>query len=290
MSTVELRPLDRSDLDEGSRILYEAFREIHDYHRFPGAYPTLQVAAQLAGGFIEHPLIWGVAASSDGRLVGSNFIDERGPIKSLGPLSVEPQVKERGIGRRLMEATLRRGDGARGVRLLQDSFNRQSLALHVSLGFEVREPTVLLAGRPRSGPRPESEVRPLTEDDVEECERLCVSVHGFERTNELRDSLRSPIFAPFVAVRDGRVCAYATTLSFYMAAYAVAATEEDMRALILGALAGGAQPASFLLPTRQSGLFRWCLSEGLRIVKPMTYMTIGEYREPAGCWIPSVMY
>jgi hypothetical protein len=28
----------------------------------------------------------------------------------------------------------------------------------------------------------------------------------------------------------------------------------------------------------------------LRVVKPMTYMTIGEYREPVGCWIPSVLY
>jgi GNAT superfamily N-acetyltransferase len=290
MQTVELRPMDRSDVGEGSRILYEAFREIHDYHRFPGAYPTPEIAAQLAGGFVDHPLIWGVAALSEGRLVGSNFIDERGPIKSLGPLSVDPQVKERGIGRRLMQATLDRGAGARGVRLLQDSFNRQSLALHVSLGFEVREPTVLLAGRPRSGPLSDFEVRPLQESDLEECERLCVAVHGFERTNELRDALQTPIYSPFVAVRDGRISAYATTLSFYMAAYAVAATEDDMRALILGALAASPQPASFLLPTRQSGLLRWCLSEGLRIVKPMTYMTVGEYREPEGCWIPSVMY
>ena len=63
-----------------------------------------------------------------------------------------------------------------------------------------------------------------------------------------------------------------------------------MRALILGALAAGEAPASFLLPTRQAELFRWCLDEGLRVVKPMTYMAIGEYREPDGCWIPSVLY
>jgi hypothetical protein len=25
-------------------------------------------------------------------------------------------------------------------------------------------------------------------------------------------------------------------------------------------------------------------------VKPMTYMSIGEYRQPDGCWIPSVLY
>ncbi len=63
-----------------------------------------------------------------------------------------------------------------------------------------------------------------------------------------------------------------------------------MRALILGALAAGEEPASFLLPLQQAGLFRWCLGEGLRVVKPMTYMTLGQYREPNGCWVPSVLY
>ena len=93
-----------------------------------------------------------------------------------------------------------------------------------------------------------------------------------------------------MAVRDGRISAYVTTLTFFPAAYGVAETEDDMRALILGALATDGDPASFLLPMRQAGLFRWCLDEDLRVVKPMTYMTMGEYREPDGCWIPSVLY
>jgi hypothetical protein len=59
---------------------------------------------------------------------------------------------------------------------------------------------------------------------------------------------------------------------------------------ILGALAAAEQPASFLLPARQAGLFRWCLAEGFRVVKPMTYMAIGEYPEATGPWIPSVLY
>src|SRR5687767_7017356 len=102
--------------------------------------------------------------------------------------------------------------------------------------------------------------------------------------------MQIPIFSPFVVLRNGRITAYATTLTFFPAAYAVAETEDDMRALITGALAAGGGAASFLLPIRQAGLFRWCLSEGLRALKPMTYMTIGEYREPHGCWIPSVLY
>jgi hypothetical protein len=70
----------------------------------------------------------------------------------------------------------------------------------------------------------------------------------------------------------------------------VAETEDDLCALITGALAVTEVPASFLVPTRQADLFRWCLRQGMRPVKPMTYMTLGEYRDPDGGWIPSVLY
>ena len=38
---------------------------------------------------------------------------------------------------------------------------------------------------------------------------------------------------------------------------------------------------SFLVPLR-SGLLRWCLEEGLRLVKPLNLMAQGRYQEPAG--------
>jgi hypothetical protein len=59
-----------------------------------------------------------------------------------------------------------------------------------------------------------------------------------------------------------------------------------MAALVLAS----GEPVSFLLPTRQHELFRWALEAGLRVVKPMNYMVRGQYREPAGAWIPSVLY
>jgi predicted N-acetyltransferase YhbS len=287
--TIELRAIDPADGDECARIVYEAFASIHDHHRFARDFPTLEAAGQLTSAFISHPSIWGIVAERDDQIVGSNFLDERGPIKGLGPITVDPRAQGTGVGRRLMEAALERGREAAGIRLLQDSFNVGSLALYASLGFEVKEPCAVMGGTPRSGPADGIEVRALEERDLEECEDLCIRVHGFERTSELRDALQVPAFSPLVAVRGGRITAYATTLTFFPAAYGVAETEGDMRALILGALAGG-EPASFLLPTRQAALFRWCLSEGLRVVKPMSYVTIGEYREPDGCWIPSVLY
>ena len=288
--TIALRPIEAADGEACAGIAYEAFASLHDSHQFPRDFPTLEAAAQLISNFIAHPAIWGVVAEAEGRIVGSNFLDERGSITGVGPITVDPHAQGQGVGRRLMEAVIERGGRARGIRLLQDSFNMHSLSLYASLGFDVKEPTVVMSGRPRSGPSPGIEVRALEEGDLEQCERLCLSVHGFERTNELRDALHVPLFSPIVAVRDGRITAYATTLTFFPAAYAVAETEQDMRALITGALAATDQPASFLLPTRQADLFRWCLSEGLRAVKPMTYMTIGDYRRPDGCWIPSVLY
>jgi GNAT superfamily N-acetyltransferase len=287
---VQLRPIELDDRDGAARIVYEAFAGIHDHHRFPRDFPTLEAATDLVGSFISHPLIWGVVAEREGRILGSNFLDERGPVRGVGPITVDPKTQVAGVGRRLMQAAIERGAHAAGIRLLQDSFNTQSLALYASLGFEVAEPVVVMSGRPRATHPDDVEVRPLVHGDLEASEQLCLSVHGFERTNELRDALETPRLQPFAAIRDGRLVAYATTLSFFPAAYAVAERQEDMAALIGGALAASDAPASFLLPTRQHELFRWCLQARLRIVKPMTYMVIGERRQPRGAWIPSVLY
>jgi hypothetical protein len=37
-------------------------------------------------------------------------------------------------------------------------------------------------------------------------------------------------------------------------------------------------------------MLRWCLANGLRVVQPMTLMTTGLYNEPAGAWLPSIMF
>ena len=78
---------------------------------------------------------------------------------------------------------------------------------------------------------------------------------------------------------------------FWVLNHAVAETEEDMQMLLIGAtnLSPG-RPLSFLLPTRQTSLFRWCLKRGMRVVKPLTLMAMGEYHEPRGCYLPSVGY
>ena len=103
----------------------------------------------------------------------------------------------------------------------------------------------------------------------------------------LRDALQA--FAPRVAVRDGRIVAYATTLNFWPMAYGVAETEDDMKGLLLGAAEAAEEPLALLVPLR-SGLFPWCLAHGMRALKPMNVMARGPYDEPQGSWFPSVLY
>jgi GNAT superfamily N-acetyltransferase len=285
---VQIRGATANDAEDCGRIVYEAFKGIADRHQFPPDFPSKEAGIQFANFFINHPSIYGVVADYDGQIVGSNFLDERDPIRGLGPITIDPSAQQRGIGRRLMEAVLERGRNSAGIRLLQDSFNVSSVSLYASLGFNVKEPILLMSGRPKSDPPSGVEVRPITNEDLEPCGELCKKVHGFERTNELIDAMK--LFSPFVALRNGRIVAYASAPTFWPLNHGVAETEEDMKALLLGAGAAATDPLSLLVPVRQANFFRWCLSERLRVIKPMTLMVMGKYQDPNGSYFVSVLY
>jgi uncharacterized membrane protein len=72
-------------------------------------------------------------------------------------------------------------------------------------------------------------------------------------------------------------------------AYGVAEAEGDMEALLIGGAAELGEEIRLLIPL-QSELFSWTLASGLRLIKPMNLMSIGEYQEPRGAWFPSVLY
>ena len=284
---ISVREAEPADAGKCAEVVFEAFGAIHDHHRFQRDFPALEAAAGLLEMFTAHPQIWGVVAEVDGQIVGSNFLDERSPIRGVGPITVAPEGQDCGVGRRLMEAVLERGKEAPGIRLLQDAFHMRSLALYEMLGFDVKEGVAVVTGSPREHVHSSHEVRPLENQDLEACEELCRTVHGYERTNELRDAKQA--FAPFVAFRDGRIVAYASAVSFWAMNHGVAETEADMEALMVGAAASIDEPLAFLVPLR-SDLFRWSLEQGLRLVKPMNVMALGDYREPQGSWFPSVLY
>lgn len=287
-AAARIRPARPADAEECGRIIHDAFESIAASHRFPKDFPDRATAVRLAAAFIEDPAVFGVVAEAEGRIVGSNFLVERDPVRGVGPITVDPAWQNDGVGRRLMVAVIDRAGAHAPVRLVQAGYHMRSLALYASLGFEVKAPLAQMEGQP-SGALPRGvTVRPLAEADVPAAAALCTAVHGIARAGELRDAIRH--FAPMLVERDGRVTGYLTAPGFWIANHGVAETEEDMKALLAGAATLSARPLSLLLPTRQAGLFRWCLESGMRIVQPMTLMARGDYQEPAGAWFPSVFY
>jgi GNAT superfamily N-acetyltransferase len=283
---VGIRPALPADVEECGRIIHLAFKGIAEQHGFPPSFPTVSDGIHVARQRIASPTVYGLVAEINGRVVGSTFMNERDPIYSVGPVSVDPGIQEQGVGRRMMEAVVERGRNAAGIRLTQDAFNTASMPLYASLGFDVAEPLVLIEGTPRGAPAAEVIVRRMKREDIGSCGELCLRVHGFPRTCELAESIDS--LSPFVAVRDGRITGYASAAS--RRGHGVAESDEDMEALLLGATAAGNEPLSFLLPVRQGELFRWCLREGMRVIEPKTLMARGAYHKPRGSFFPSTQY
>ncbi len=127
-------------------------------------------------------------------------------------------------------------------------------------------------------------VRPARREDIVPCNALACRVHGFERGRELSDRIQSG--SAVVVERDGRITGYASVLAFF--GYATAETNLDLQALIASADSFGGP--GILVPTRNIALLQWCLANGLRVVQPMTLMSTGLYNDPAGAWLPSILF
>jgi hypothetical protein len=141
-----------------------------------------------------------------------------------------------------------------------------------------------MQGEPLGVTIPGYKVRSATAADAEACDRLCFTVHGHDRGRDLRDAIGQGTAT--VVERAGRITGYTTQIAFF--GHAVGDSNDDIKALI-GAAPSFAGPG-FLLPSRNAELFRWCLSHGLRMVQPMTLMTMGLYNEPQGAYLPSVLF
>jgi predicted N-acetyltransferase YhbS len=283
---VDIRPAGADDAQECGRICHDAFAAIANYHGFPPDFPSVEVAATVLAGLIAHPGFFSVVAEQDGRLVGSNFLDERSPICGVGPVTVDPEVQNRQIGRALMNAVIERGrqQHAPGVRLLQAAYHNRSMSLYAKLGFDVREPFAVMQGNPLALEIPGYTVRPATDEDAQACDALCFRVHGHDRGGELRDALAQRTAK--VVERQGRITAYTTGVALF--AHSIAETNDDLTALI-GAAEEFSGPG-FLVPMRNTELLRWCLAHQLRVVSMMNLMTIGLYQEPRGAFLASVLY
>ncbi|MHA6795186.1 GNAT family N-acetyltransferase [Pseudonocardia bannensis] len=95
---IEVRPLAESDLDTADLIFRDAFGTFLGTDMFGD---TDLVRTRFRA---DHVVALG--AYADGELIGSNLVTRWGSVAYFGPLSVTPRLWDRGVGARLVDATL----------------------------------------------------------------------------------------------------------------------------------------------------------------------------------------
>jgi predicted N-acetyltransferase YhbS len=285
-SEVTLRSGNPEDAEACGQICHDAFAVIAARHGFPKDFPSPEAAAGMMSGLLAHPGFYTVVAERRGKVVGSNFLDERSAIAGIGPITVDPAAQDSSIGRQLMEAVLARTRErqAAGVRLLQDVFHNRSFALYTKLGFETRVTTSVLQGSGIRTELPGYAVRRAGASDLAACDQLCIAVHGHDRSGEIHDAINQQTAT--VVERLGRLTGYTTGVAFF--GHTIGETNDDVKALI--AATEEYLGTGFHVPNSNRELLSWCYDNGLRMVKAMTLMSLGLYNEPKGAYLPSVIY
>jgi GNAT superfamily N-acetyltransferase len=285
-SSVTIRRARPEDAPACGQICYDAFTGLNLAHNFPPDLPEAGAAVGLLSMMFSHPGFYCVVAELHGFIAGSNCLDERSAIVGVGPITIDPNVQNRGIGRDLMHAVMDRARerNSPGIRLVQAAFHNRSLSLYTKLGFDPVEPLSVMQGVPLKRSIEGFSVRSANVSDLEACNRLCQNVHGHHRGGELADAIQQG--TAMVVERGGRITGYTSGTAFF--GHSVAETNPDLQALIAAADAFGGP--GILVPTRNASLFRWCLENGLRVVEPMTLMAMGLYNQPAGVFLPSILF
>ena len=135
--------LDESDLPEAARIVRLAFGTFigvpdpenfwNDRDYVYGRHHAAHVAA--------------FGAKLDGQLVGSNFATRWGSVGFFGPLTVRPELQERGVARALLARTMEQFDswGTRHVGLFTFAQSAKHIALYQKHGFSARFLTAIMS-------------------------------------------------------------------------------------------------------------------------------------------------
>ncbi|MDT3679896.1 MAG: GNAT family N-acetyltransferase [Burkholderiaceae bacterium] len=211
---VAIRPLREIELDEAERIFRLAF----------GTFLGLpDPSAFMSGAALLHAR-WradasaALAADLHGTLIGSNYATNWGSVGFFGPLTVRPELWDRGIGQRLLDDGLRmfRDWGTPHVGLFTFPHSPKHIGLYQKFGFWPRSLTAVMRRRVQErasggGAALLSEVDATTHDSlIDACLEAADAVQpGLDLRHEIR-AARDNGSADTVLLQEGsRVVGFA---------------------------------------------------------------------------------
>jgi predicted N-acetyltransferase YhbS len=282
---LELVPATEEQIPRLAQICHEAFSALHDRCGVERDIPDAEVGGMIISQTVKRPDYTGVMAVLDNEVVGSNFLLHADEVAGVGPITVNPRLQAKGIGRALMQWVIdeARRREIRQVRLFQEALNTTSLSLYTSLGFDWRDSAALMQANPAV--EEDATIRPLTADDLGAVEELSRRAYGFSRAGDAEQLLGWEL-PGFLREREGRPVGYLFGTLF---GHAGAESDEDLLALA-GEAARQLPPpvARFICPMARPGLYRKALASGHRTLKLLSYMSLGEFVPPPGPQFPSI--
>ena len=143
MTDTVIRPLTEDDLpaaDHIFRLAFGTFLGLKDPLQFSGDADNVRTR------FRADPST-ALAAEASGELVGSNFIANWGSIGVFGPLTIHPNLWEKGIAKQLLKSTVEYFTklGTRHIGLFTWSHSPKHLGLYQKFGFWPRFLTAIMA-------------------------------------------------------------------------------------------------------------------------------------------------
>jgi GNAT superfamily N-acetyltransferase len=250
--------------------------------------------------YVRHLLaldpLGGFVAEDDGRLVGLGWVHPRGPVATVGPLAVDPEVQGRGIGRQLLERLLEAaGPGVPQVRLVHESYNTVALGLCLRSGFRVVAPLLLLelpaGGAPPAAPPVPGglAVRHAEPADAARVVQRDARAFGAARAQSVDGHLaRGRVL---VAERGTMLAGYALGLAFDRLAHlgAASADDADVLLLLLGTLAAELATPSVavrvLVPATDRRVVDGMIAFGFRVLLACQYMVRGGGTAPPANYV-----
>lgn len=289
--SLEIVSFRREHLPELGRICFEAFGALHDRHNVPRDFASAEFAGMVLTMLTARPDYVGFTAVLDGRIVGSNFLQTADVVAGVGPITVDPAIQSRGVGRALMQRVIdeARSRGRTRVRLFQEAVNSTSLPLYTTLGFRWVNSAVILSPPAESPGVYDGSIRPMNRDDLPTVHELSQKHYGHSRAEDAGLLLSGEQPMPgFIRERGGRSAGY-----FFptFLGHGAAESVDDMVALTSAAAANlPAEMTRFICPLSEADLFRAHLSKGWRVAKLLSYMALEDapFEAPGGVWTPSI--